>query len=212
MQEDTAGGWRLHPAAQITVWICLTVLAQAMHGIVLMVFCLVLLALAVRVCASRLFTLLRRTRLIFISLLLIYGFATPGESCWTQLGWFSPSCEGLTDGVMQLTRLLSVLAGLAVLLTWLSITQLISGLYTLAYPLHYLGMSREKLVVRLALTLGYADLAMKDTAKDWRVSIASLIKPVQPDSESIELQLLPFMPRDWLVIILAGAVVVGVMW
>lgn len=201
-----------HPAAQITIWIFLAALAQALHRNALIILASAVLALAMWVCARRLFSLLRRTRWIFISLLLIYAYVTPGVPCWAPLGAFGPVCEGVMDGLLQLMRLLVVLAGLAILLSWLSLAQLISGLYTLAYPLRYLGLARERIAVRLALTLEYAESAMIDTGQDWRASIASLINPVQADIDSIELQLLPFTLRDWLVVIMAGAVLLGAAW
>ena len=59
--------------------------------------------------------------------------------------------------VLQLCRLAFTLASLAILLNLLPRQQLISGLYVLTYPLRYVGLSRERLAVRLALTLQYAD-------------------------------------------------------
>lgn len=210
--QEAATRWLPHPAAQIMIWICLAVLVQAMHGLVLMAFGSAVLALAMAVCALRLIRLLRRTRWIFISLLLIYAYATPGTPCLAQLGAFSPGCEGMLEGGMQLMRLLTVLAGLSVLLALLPTAQLIGGLFILAYPLRFLGFSRERLAVRLALTLGYAESAMHDTASDWRASLAGLLLPAQAHGDSIELNLLPFKPGDWGVVVVACLVVLGVVW
>jgi energy-coupling factor transport system permease protein len=114
--------------------------------------------------------------------------------------------------MLLLARLLAVLAGLAVLLDRLPRAQLISGLYTLAYPLHYLGVPRERIAVRLALTLDYAESAVRDTSRDWRASIAALINPVQQETDSVELQLQAFMLRDWLLLGVAAAVLTGALW
>lgn len=210
--NSSASGWMPHPAAQITIWIIVAVLSQALHGYVLVALAAFMLALSVWVCRAKLRSLLRRTRWIFISLVLIYAYATPGTACWPQLGVFSPGCEGMYDGLVQLTRLLVMLAALAILLARLSTAQLVSGLYTLTYPLRFLGISRERIAVRLALTLGYAESALRDTAQDWRASMASSINPVQTGTDSIELQLLPFTLRDWLLLVLAGAVLLGAVW
>ena len=56
------------------------------------------------------------------------------QHLWPLLGVVSPTREGLLDGLLQLGRLVSVLSGLAILLELLPQTQLISGLYSLAYP------------------------------------------------------------------------------
>ncbi len=170
-----------------------------------------MLSLALGIGATRLFILLRRTRWILIALLLVYAFTTPGEPWFAQLGALSPSHEGVEDGLMQLLRLVTVLAGLAILLTQLATAQLISGLYSLAYPLHCLGVPRERIVVRLALTLRYAENAMLDNARDGMRSLDNLMAPVQAAPENIELKLLPLSGRDWLLLFTGCALVLGVL-
>jgi energy-coupling factor transporter transmembrane protein EcfT len=199
-----------HPAVQILVWMLLALLAQRLPPLALLVLTAVLFGLAMRLCAKQLLTLLRRTRWIFFSLLLIYAFTTPGAALWAQLGVASPTREGLLDGLLQLGRLVSVLSGLAILLALLSQTQLISGLYSLAYPLRWFGLSRERIAVRLALTLEYAESAMRDTASDWRSTIGAAMRPSTEGAEHIELQLQPFRAVDALLLAASTAVLIGV--
>lgn len=201
-----------HPAVQIMSLLGLAVLAQAMHGFALLALGCCVLALAIGISALRLLHLLRRTRWIFISLLLIFAYATPGSPCLAQLGVFSPGCAGVLDGGIQLIRLLTVLAGLSMLLTLLSPVQLTGGLFILLHPVRYLGFSRERLAVRLALTLHYAENAMHDTAHDWRASLTSLSSHAQAGGDIIELELLPFSLQDWLLVIAMGLLVFGVVW
>ena len=204
-------GWLPHPAVQILVWMCLALVSQALHGIALLALFGSVVLLSLGMAAPRFFTLLRRTRWIFITLLLIYAYAMPGEPWFSQLGVFSPSREGVEDGLIQLVRLLTVLAGLAIVLTLLSTAQLIAGLYTLTYPLTCLGVPRERIAVRLALTLRYAESAMLETTKDSLRSLGNLILPMQTQPENIELQLMPLSKRDWLMLLAAVAVLLGVM-
>ena len=160
-----------HPVTQITIWICLAILVQTMQSVFLPLLALVLGFIAIKVHSHRMISLLRRTRWIIFSLMIIYAFLTPGEALWSMRYLPSPTREGLQDGLMQLSRLICVLAGLSILLTSLSQERLISGLYVLSYPLRYIGLSSERIAVRLALTLQYAERAMQETAKDWRSSI-----------------------------------------
>jgi energy-coupling factor transporter transmembrane protein EcfT len=199
-----------HPAVQILVWVLLALLAQRVQPLALLALSAVLSALALRLCARQLLSLLRRTRWILFSLLLIYAYTTPGTSWWPQLGVVSPTREGLLDGLLQLGRLLSVLSGLAILLELLPQELLISGLYTLAYPLRWLGLSRERIAVRLALTLEYAESAMRDTASDWRMTISDALEPAASGVEHIELRLQPFRIVDTLILVSGVAVLVGV--
>jgi len=198
-----------HPAALILLWLCLTIAMQPMHAPALLLSGGMLIAAALKLSAGRFIILLRRTRWIMLSLLLIYGYATAGTAVWAQGGLLSPTREGLLDGLLQLSRLVFALAGLSIVLGMLSREQLVGGLYVLAWPLRYVGLSRERIAVRLALTLHYAESAMLDTAADWRGSISRMLQPVVPEQHDIELHAAPFTLRDGLLLV-AGAVVLVV--
>jgi energy-coupling factor transport system permease protein len=169
-----------------------------------------LFGLALRLCRKQLLSLLRRTRWILFSLLLIYAYTTPGAALWAMQGVVSPTREGLLDGLLQLGRLVSVLSGLAILLELLPQTQLISGLYSLAHPLRWLGLSRERVAVRLALTLEYAESAMRDTASDWRSTINAAMQPSAVRTKHIKLSVQPFRTVDVLLLTACVAVLIGV--
>ncbi len=164
-----------HPAVLIFFWACISFAMQLLHVAGLLIAGVPLLVVACSLSGMRFLALLRRTRWIMLSLLFIYAYATPGNVLWEILGQFSPTWEGLRDGLLQLCRLTFTLAGLAILLCQLPQQQLISGLHTLAYPLRYAGLPRERLAVRLALTLHYAESAMLDTTANWRTAIGNLL-------------------------------------
>jgi energy-coupling factor transport system permease protein len=171
-----------HPAVQILVWIMLALLVQRLQDTALLALCAILVGLALRLCAAQFLSLLRRTRWIVISLLLIYAYTTPGDALFELP--LAPTVEGLQEGGLQMMRLMAALAGLAILLDRLHRQQLIAGLYILFAPLQYLGLSRERLAVRLALTLHYAEVAMLRSVS-WRESLRSLdIGSQNPATES----------------------------
>ncbi len=188
----------------------LALLAQRLQPLALLALTSVLFILALKLCAKQLLSLIRRTRWILFSLLLIYAFTTPGTALVAQIGVMSPTREGLLDGLLQLERLLSVLSGLAILLALLTQTQLISGLYSLAYPLRWFGLSRERVAVRLALTLAYAESAMSDTANDWRSTIREAMQLSTGGAEHIELRLQSFGAIDVILLLACAAVLTGV--
>ena len=100
--------------------------------------------------------------------------------------------------------MLAALAGLAILLDRLHRQQLIAGLYTLFAPLQWLGMSRERLAVRLALTLHYAEAAMLRETHTWQDALRSLFEPHGvTDEKQMELPLSRFAFAD--VLLLSGA-------
>ena len=209
--NKSASGKKLtHPALQIYIWICLALLTQILHGYSLMLLAGILVALAFTLCRERFFFLLRRTRWILLSVLIIYAYSSPGNALWPHLGAFSPVAEGVVGGLMQISRLATMLAGLSILLTLLTHAQLVSSLYTLSAPLSYLGLARERIAVRLALTMQYAETAMQDTANNWRGSIEHMLAPVQAEPGFIELHDAPFSRSDWILFAIVSLALIGV--
>lgn len=177
-----------HPAVQILVWVALAIVAQALPAAGLVVLVPLLLGGAAMLDARQLIRLLRRTRWILLSLLLIYAYTTPGSGWLPELGRYSPTIEGMGEGCIQLGRLLSMLSALAILLSLLSQAEFISGIHALASPLRWFGLSRERVAVRLALTLEYAEPTMGETAADWKSAIREALRPPQMNgSQQIEL-------------------------
>lgn len=199
-----------HPAVQILIWVLLALLVQRLNITVLIFLCVGVLGIALKVCSTSLLTLLRRTRWVLLSLLLIYSYSTPGVALLPSLGFFSPSLEGMMEGGIQLARLLCALAGLAILLTRLPQAPLMSGLYVLLYPLHYLGFARERFAVRLALTLEKSETTMQETASHWRVAITDALVPAQLGATQIEIQTQSFQWRDGVWLLACVALLIGV--
>lgn len=199
-----------HPATQILIWIALAISAQALSAPGLLVMTVVLFATAAKLNSRQLFSLIRRTRWILFSLLLIYAYTTPGVALLSGLGRYSPSLEGLSDGFMQLGRLLSMLSGLAILLSLLSESQFISGIHALAYPLNWFGGSRERIAVRLALTLQYAEPTMRDTAADWRQTIKDALVPQRESGHPVLLDSISLKLIDGICLLLCAAILYGV--
>jgi energy-coupling factor transporter transmembrane protein EcfT len=203
--------WKPHPAMFILSWVLLAIVMQSLHAKELLLLGALLMAVALKLSAGRLHVLLRRTRWIMLSLMLVYGYVTPGEALWTQAGMLSPTQQGLLDGLLQLSRLVFMLAALSVVLNTLSRQQLIGGLYTLMFPLRWFGLSRERVAVRLALTLHYAETSMKEATVDWRGSIENALAPGADGNQAIELFAFPFTWRDVLLLAACAALLVLVM-
>lgn len=194
---------RFHPAVQIFIWCMLVASLHAMAtGTLLTVSGLILLG-AIVMSGHKFLLLLRRTRWVMLSLLLIYAFTTPGWALFGSLGEFSPTREGLLDGVLQLLRLLAALAALAILLERLHRQHLIAGLYTIFAPLQWLGVSRERFAVRLALTLHYAEVAMLRGTNDWQAALHNLFELQDEPMKHMELNLYRFGIGDAVLLFLA---------
>ena len=170
---------------------------------------IVLLIMLVATRAAPFLKLLRRTRWILLSLLLIYFFATPGVYVMPNLGWLSPTEQGLRSGGLQLWRIMVLLAALALLLHTSSREAVLSGLYTLMKPFKPFGVEAERVAVRLWLTMRYAeaDAGQRD-AGNWTERLRQVLQPDNEAGETLRLEVHPFTWRDWLV--LAGALALSV--
>lgn len=194
---------KIHPATQILTWCLLAITLQTLNSMALLTIAGLIMMIALSMHGSKFLLLLRRTRWVMLSLLLIYAFSTPGQPLFDLPGSFIPTREGLTDGLLQLMRLLAALASLAILLERLHRQQLISGLHTLFVPLKFLGMSNERLAVRLALTLHYVEVAMLRDTRDWQVTLRGLFEPHEESRKNIELPLYRFGRSDAVLLIMA---------
>lgn len=193
-----------HPAAQILGWCLLVAIMQALALLPLSIVAGSILLCAFALSRHKFIQLLRRTRWIMFSLLLIYAYTTPGQLLLGSLGAFSPTREGLTDGTLQLARLLAALAALAILLDRLHRQHLIAGLYILFIPLQWIGLSRERAAVRLALTLHYAEVVMLRGA-GWQETLRGLFEPHGEPVRQMELPLYRFTLAD--AALLAGGLI-----
>ena len=171
---------KLHPATQILIWCVLVAAMQLLAPQRALVAGAVMLLAAFLLSPRKFIQLVRRMRWMLLALWLIYAYTTPGESAYL------PGADGMRDGALQLLRLLASLAGLAILLERLHRQQLIAGLYSLFAPLTWLGISRERLAVRLALTLHYAELAMLRSLS-WQAHLDSLFEVHGEPCQAMEL-------------------------
>lgn len=200
---------QFHPAVQLYVWVCLAIITHAVKDFVLITMAVVLFLMALSLDSIRFINMLRRTRWILMSILLIYAYATPGEAMWEPLGVFSPISAGVLEGWDQLLRLLIILSGLSILLSRLTQPQLLSGLYSMLLPLRLFGLSRERVAVRLALTLKYADSALQNQADNWTENLEQLLIPGKFGPGSIDLQQIQYKNRDFLLLASVSAVLWG---
>ncbi|TCV90476.1 CbiQ family ECF transporter T component [Sulfurirhabdus autotrophica] len=201
----------LHAATKIAMWLILAIFTQWMQPSSLLILSFILLVLLVYFKANEFSRLIRRTRYLLISLLLIYGYATPGELIYPAAGIFSPSLEGLQLGYVQAWRLLVLLAGLALLFRTTPRNDLLSGLYILMTPLKYLGVNVDKIAVRIWLTLQYADLPIqKGSRKSWR-EVFEMSERTQIKNEELILTVDRFNLIDLVAMVSVMALVLGLL-
>lgn len=179
----------LHPASLILIWLafafCIPWLRPAELSAIVILFSLPLLLRH----SARYLKLLRRSRWLLISLVLVYAFVTPGEAAVAILGAYSPSREGLLSGGLQALRLLALLATLALLLATTSRDRILAGLYFLLHPFVLIGVDVDRVAARIWLTLHYAEKAEPERSVAWRERLQAALHGSGHEMVGIELEI-----------------------
>lgn len=191
-----------HPASLLLAWIVCAACLSWLPIPWLAVFSAVSLIAAFLWATDRSRRLLYRTRWLFLSLAVLYLFATPGEYLPGLSGDIGLTIEGLWQGLEHTGRLLALLTSLALLHQLVGNTGLVAGFYTLLKPLPW----REATVVRLMLVLEYVE--QERAASGWREWLAP--SPAQEkEPQHIRLPRYSFGWRDKLILALLPLMTAG---
>jgi len=200
----------LHPATRISAWVLFALFVGWLSIPALATVSLALTVLLVGLRHTPLSRLLRRTRWLLLSLLLVYSLTYPGRLLVPELGAMSPTMEGLHAGALQAWRMALLLAGLAVLHGSCNRECLIAGLFRLMWPLHWLGVNVRRLAGRMWLTLEYAEASEKWTKEEWHRLLAGELDDFDGEqSRRIKVSVGAMRWQDALVLILLLAIMGG---
>ncbi len=187
-----------HPATAIVLWLFFMTTASSVGGSGLIVLTIVVLGGMTNGGLRQFVRYVRRSRWLLLVLLLVHAYSIPGTRMFTGLGPLGPSQSGLYDAMTQIWRLLLILASLAILMTQLTRTALLSGFYRLFTPLRWLGVPPERLAVRIWLTLGYAEDFLNDARRlDFRQRMERLFRLPALDAERMQPLVLSEKSFDW---------------
>ncbi|MDR0634023.1 MAG: energy-coupling factor transporter transmembrane protein EcfT [Azoarcus sp.] len=151
----------------LILWMMAVLLVQAAGGWHLAIWVALSLTAALAFARARCIRLLARVRALLLVILALFAWFTPGEAIFMDWPRLSPSREGLALALVHGGRLLAVVCWVAILLARMPPDRLVSGLYALARPCGALGVSAERLALRLLLVLRYVDAA-RGSGRDWR--------------------------------------------
>jgi energy-coupling factor transport system permease protein len=165
---------RPHSASLILIGFAVLVAASSRDGMTLFLACLGLSLLALIAAISHLRLLLRRSRWLVLTMVVMFGWLTPGTPLPPISG---ASQEGLLLGAESLARLFIALATVALILKALSPAELVAGMRSLLAPVVLLGISRDRIAVRLALTLEEVEASRKVPDDEQGTVAATLILP-----------------------------------
>lgn len=195
----------MHPGTRLLIYL---LSALAVPG--LNFFQLLGLSLAVgTVCIGRLrqvWTLLRRARWLLLLMVIMYGYSLPGESLLEGVERYAPTREGMLQGLVQAWRLALLLLLLDFLVLRIPIADQLTGIHSILRPLAWAGIDRERVAVRLALTM-----EAMERPRGW-AGMRELLAgqaPVQAGPRAYVLAVRPYRPADWALLVM---LTLGVVW
>lgn len=163
-----------HPSSLILLAAAALLAAASRDGASLYLACAALALVALIAAASDLRLLVRRSRWLLLTMLVMFGWLTPGTPLPAIPG---ATQEGLLLAADYIARLFAALATLALLLKALDPPKLVAGMRSLLAPLALLGLSRDRIAVRLALTLEEVETSRNGDGKEQVRMAGSLVLP-----------------------------------
>jgi energy-coupling factor transport system permease protein len=146
----------MDPVVRITCYLVLVAQLSAGNwwSLLLVMLLLAPVALLVRdVNGLAILRMMWRLKWLCLSLLVVYGWLTPGSLLWD--GALSPSREGVLLGLYRLSYLLVLVFAAQVIMLSLKREQLVAALYQLLTPLAWSESLRQRLVIRLFLVFDF---------------------------------------------------------
>jgi hypothetical protein len=167
---------------------------QRLGGAAMLLLCAVLLLVAVVVSRERLLALLRRSRFLFLAMLLLYSFGTPGTRLLLSDYLPVPTVEGLSLAALHCSRLAGLIAAVALLVTTYARSSLLGAFYSCALPFLYLGAKSDRLVVRASLALDLVSQAAAGQGfRSWLIDSRS---DLEGPREAVILEVTPWSRLD----------------
>lgn len=96
--------------------------------------------------------ILRRLRWLFLSLMIVYLWFTPGEQIIAGMTG-SPTYEGLVSGALRVASLVLMVLAVSLVLQSTDNEDLIAAIMFLLYPLVFMGFPVERFAARLVLAM-----------------------------------------------------------
>lgn len=147
----------MHPVIRIVTFLVFT-LFVAFGGYPQLLFsCVVLVLFYLRVQSiaslwSSSWQMLRRMRWLFLSMLVIYFWFTPGQMVLTAMADFSPTWQGIKMAGYRIGSLVVIVVAVNIVIKSTARELITGGLLWLLTPFRYVGLPHERLAVRIMLT------------------------------------------------------------
>ena len=97
--------------------------------------------------------IIKRMRWLFLSILIVYLWFTPGEPLLPIESDFMPTLQGLQTGLLRVFSLILIIFAVNYFISTIARHRLVQAIIWLLYPLNWIAIDTRQLALRIALTL-----------------------------------------------------------
>lgn len=97
--------------------------------------------------------IIKRMRWLFLSILIVYLWFTPGEPLLPIESDFMPTLQGLQTGLLRVLSLMLIIFAVNYFISTIARHRLVQAIIWLLYPLNWIAIDTRQLALRIALTL-----------------------------------------------------------
>jgi energy-coupling factor transporter transmembrane protein EcfT len=149
---------KINVITQLIVFMCLALVINQLHIKVLLALLVIFIIFLMFKRNHQFINALKRFRWLFVVLMIIYAFNTPGEHIQGWSFYLNPTYEGIVVGLTQAVRISIILAMISLIMAANTKQQLVSGFYFILLPFKHIGLQADRFAARLWLTLHYVEL------------------------------------------------------
>lgn len=146
----------VHPIINIVSFLILAI-ALSVGGVAQLLLALLLVSVCYLLVPqrnlSRLWIMLLRLRWLWLSLLVVYLWFTPGQVLLQAWPAWSPTWEGLVQGLERVGVLLVIAVAAHLLMQLHGPEEMVAAIHRLSWPLAWVGVSRDRFALRMMLVL-----------------------------------------------------------
>jgi energy-coupling factor transporter transmembrane protein EcfT len=193
----------MHAFTKILIYLMVMILINFVEKQIFWVVCISLCLIACLLQKTQFLNRCHKMRWLFLSIILIYAFGTPGEYITNNSNAFIPTKEGIVLGLEQVATILMAIAFLSILFYQATLVQLMGGLHRLLIPFTWIGFNVDRFVVRLLLTLNYVDELTKSKQNTVNVfKLHELLPSELAATQVVDVEKLPLTLLDFITILL----------
>jgi energy-coupling factor transporter transmembrane protein EcfT len=193
----------MHAFTKILIYLMVMIFINFVEKQLFWVVCISFCLIACLLKKTQFLNRCHKMRWLFLSIMLIYAFGTPGEYVTNNSNAFIPTKEGIVLALEQVATILMAIACLSILFYRATLVQLMGGLHRLLMPFTWIGFNVDRFVIRLLLTLNYVDELTKSKQNTVNVfKLHELLPSELAATQIVDVEKLPLALLDLIAILL----------